>query len=393
MTNRGGNILFIIFEFSDTNFLKMPWRILTELLPLLAKSTNYKIYVLTDTKKVNKVKTVIEGKNVKLLSVSKPILRYPYKGMFTTIRKIIERLNIESIVVFSGWNLGLWTRIAEKLRLRKLILFILTPVYNLKDLTIILLYYLVPLIKFGTIRDLVFLLKLLFENIMIRISSMTVFTKISNGKTKVELVVLSENNFEFFNSLGFKTHLIVPQLKIHTIIDKEEAKATSEDSRISIAYFGPLLIARGYDIVLRLGSYGRFRVALYSRDKISNGLRRKISKFKVSIVERFFENFDEIVREAEKHDLIILPFRFVVTDIPLVVLELACTGATVITTRYSNIQPRLAPNLIEIDLRQIGNIDSIMKITRLQRKFHVKPVATINWGNATTQIIRILRDE
>jgi len=391
MTNQEGNILFVIFEFSDTNFLKMPWRILTELLPLLAKNTNYKIYVLTDMKKINKVKTIIESENVKLLSVSKPILRYPYKGMFTAIRKIIEHLNIESIVVFSGWNLGLWIRIAEKLRLRKLVLFILTPVYSLKDLAIILLYYLAPLIKFGTIRDLVFLLKLIFENVMIRISSITVSSKISNEKTKVELVVLSENNFKFFNSLGFKTHLIVPQLKVHTITEKKkETKVPSEDSKISIAYFGPLLIARGYDVVLRLGSYEQFCVTLYSRDKISNGLLRKISKFNVSIVERFFENFNEIVYEAEKHDLIILPFRFVVTDIPLVVLELACTGATVITTRNSNIKPGLAPNLIEIDLRQIRDIDSILKITRLQRKFHAKPVPTIDWSNPAMQIIRIL---
>jgi len=393
VTNREDNTLFVIFEFSDTNFLKMPWRVLTELLPFLAKSTNSNIYVLTDTKKVSKVKAIIERENVKLLSVSKPILRYPYKGMFTVIRKIVKSLNIESIVVFSGWNLGLWIRIAEILRPHKLVLFVLTPIYSFKDLAFVLPHYLVPLIKFGTIRDFVFLLKLFFENILIRISSRMVSTKI--GNTEVELIVFSENNFKFFKSLGFKTHLIIPKLKIHSMIErsKKDTKVPNEDSRISIAYFGPLLIARGYDVVLRFGSYELFHVTLYSRDKINRCLLRKFSRFKVSIVERFFEDFDEIAREAEKHDLIILPYRFVVTDIPLIVLELACTGAIVITTRYSNIKPGLIPNLIEMDLRQIGDTDSILKIIQLQRKFKTKPVAAIDWSGVAAQTIRILGNE
>jgi len=393
MTNEKGNILFVIFGFSDTNLLKMPWRILTEILPLLAKSANSKIYVLTDTKKVSKVEAVIECENVKLLSVSKPILRYPYKGMFNVIRKIVERLNIESIVVFSGWNLGLWIRVAERLRLRKLVLFVLTPIYSFKDLAFVLLHYLAPLIKLGTIRDFVFLLKLFFENTLIRISSRMASTKINNKE--VELIVFSENNFKFFKSLGFKTHLIIPQLKIHAMVErsKKDTKVPSEDSRISIAYFGPLLIARGYDIVLRLGTYELFRITLYSRDKINRGLLRKFSGLKISIVERFFENLDEITREAEKHDLIILPYRFVVTDIPLIVLELACTGAIVVTTRYSNIKPRSIPNLIEADLRQIEDIDSILRISQLRRKFNVKPVATIDWSGVATQTIRILGSE
>jgi hypothetical protein len=110
---RAKNILFAIFDLNDTNYTKMPWALFVRTLPIIAERIpDAKIYVLTDTKNCSTVRRLIEKDNLKLILSSRPILRYPYKGLSATLEVLCKRLDIDTLVVLSGWSIHVWNRIA-----------------------------------------------------------------------------------------------------------------------------------------------------------------------------------------------------------------------------------------------------------------------------------------
>ncbi|MEM4677292.1 MAG: hypothetical protein QXY55_05345 [Candidatus Korarchaeota archaeon] len=96
--------LFSVFDLNDYNYLKMPWRIVVEVLPPLSKAMpDSTFYILTDSKQTCKVRKMLEENiNVKLISLNTPVLRYPYKGLVQTIESLKKRFNIEGLIVFPG---------------------------------------------------------------------------------------------------------------------------------------------------------------------------------------------------------------------------------------------------------------------------------------------------
>lgn len=381
-----GHILFVVFDFSDINYMKMPWRLFTEIVPLIAEKSNFRVYVLTDTNNVNVLRRLIEKNNVKMITISKPILRYPYRGLFHVMHRISMKLDIRFLIVLSGWNLGLWVKLAKKMGIPNLLLVTLLPIYELRDIVGISLDYLPSLVKFGTIRDLVYIVKLIFENILVRLSVKTLTKNVDCLKG---IIVTSESSKKFFVRSGFKAYCVVPRLKLDELQCISNNRIENND-KLSLAYFGPLILARGYDIVIEKTLCEMFNVTIYSRDKLTPKIRRKLTHGNVVIVERFFRSPREVINEAKKHDLLILPFRFVVSDIPLIVLELAYSGNILVTTQYSHIERSTSPNLIILDLKQLRNPYSIARLVLLGRKMSVKPILTIDWSEAVEKLLQLL---
>jgi hypothetical protein len=381
---RAKNILFAIFDLNDTNYMKMPWALFVRTLPIIAeKIPDAKIYVLTDTKNCSTVRRLIEKDNLKLISSSRPILRYPYKGLSATLEVLCKRLDIDTLVVLSGWSIHVWNRIAGKLKINNLILIVLTPVYKTNDLLTMSLDYFTSSLNYGRPEDLIYLTKLIFENLIIRL-----LLKIVKFSNKPTIIVASEDSKELFQNHGFVTYKINFKLKYNITGDR----IFQSKSNPSIAYFGVPLIARGYDIVIELAKpipdidfvlYLRERLTAIARKKMHKGLRNLRTVFK------FFHSMEDLIAEARRHNLLLLPFRFVISDFPLIVVEVLCSGRLVVTTKYSHVDLIKMPNLVTLDLVQVKNPSIIRRLA--EREFRI-PISScyIDWEFVADELSRFL---
>jgi hypothetical protein len=381
------NILFTIFDLNDTNYMKMPWALFMKTLPIIAeKMPNVRIYVLTDTKNCVIVKKLIEKENLKLISISKSILRYPYKGLLGTLKTFYEKLSIDTLVVLSGWNLRVWNSVADKLRIDNLVLIVLTPVYKLNELSKISMDYLTSSLKYGEPMDLIYFIKLIFENLMVRF-----FLKAVRPLNKLKVIVASEDSRALFQRHGFETFKI--SFKLKSSVAQNHTFSSQHRGIPSIAYFGPPLIARGYDIVLELARASQnTNFVLNLREPLPLIARKRIKSKDIrnlKIVTKFFCSTEDLVDEARKYDLLLLPFRFVVSDFPLVVIEILCSGRLVITTQYSHVDIVKAPNLIVLDLAHVKNPDIVKRLAEKGIKISMNSCC-LDWEFVASELIRSL---
>ncbi|MEM4593146.1 MAG: hypothetical protein QW196_07070 [Sulfolobales archaeon] len=389
--------LFSVFDLNDYNYLKMPWRIVVEVLPPLSKAMpDSTFYILTDSKQTCKVRKMLEENiNVKLISLNTPVLRYPYKGLVQTIESLKKRFNIEGLIVFSGVNIHVWIRIAKLLEIKKLVIVFLTPIYTWRELAVIATKLVPKLLVHGSFLDLLDLVKLCYENILTRfvLSISRNIIKLTEDYD-VHVIVMHYNASSLFKKLKFKVHIAVPKLIL--IGKKQRGQWHSSNEVLRIAYFGPLILARGYDIVVelsgRLPKDAPVMVTLFSRSKLTSNLLDKLSSVNIKVVEKFFENFEEIVRIAESYDLIVLPFRFVLSDIPLVVLELACSGTLVVTTPYSHVT-KSCPNLVVLDINELENTSRVIGLAYFAKKLYNRYHYAIYWGDFVDLLKKVLRGE
>jgi hypothetical protein len=367
--------------------MKMPWALFMKTLPVIAeRMPNVRIYVLTDTKDCVVVKKLIERENLKLISISKSILRYPYKGLLGTLKSLCEKLGIDTLVVLSGWNLHIWYSIADKLRISSLVLIVLTPVYRVNELLKISLDYLISFLKYGEPKDMVYLIKLIFENLMMRL-----LLRVVKPLDKLMVVVASESCKELFQRYGFRPFKISLKLKFNVV--RNHVSLDQYGGTPSIAYFGPPIIARGYDIVVELAKTSQnIDFVLYLREPLSIIAKEGIAREDIrnlKIVFKFFRSTGELAAEARKHHLLLLPFRFVVSDFPLVLVEVLCSGRLIVTTQYSHADVVKAPNLITLDLTQVRNPDIVKRLVEKGIKISMNS-CYIDWEFVAGELIRFL---
>jgi len=381
------NILFAVFDLNDTNYMKMPWALFIKTLPIIAeKMPNVRIYILTDTKDCVVVKKLIEKENLKLIPISKPILRYPYRGLLGTLKTLCEKLGIDTLVVLSGWNLHVWNSVADKLRIKSLVLILLTPVYRMDELLKISLDYFTSFLKYGEPKDVVYLIKLIFENLMVRL-----ILRVLKPLNKLTVVVASESCKKLFQRCGFRPFKIGLKLKFE--VARSHVYLDQFKDAPSIAYFGPPIIARGYDIVVELAKASQnISFVLYLREPLSIIAKKRIARKVIrnlKIVFKFFRSTEELVIEARKHHLLLLPFRFVVSDFPLVLMEILCSGRLVVTTQYSHADVVKVPNLITLDLAQVRNPDIVRRLVEKGIKIPVKS-CYIDWEFIADELTKSL---
>jgi hypothetical protein len=369
--------------------MKMPWALFIKTLPIIAeKMPNVRIYILTDTKDCVVVKKLIEKENLKLIPISKPILRYPYRGLLGTLKILCENLGIDILVVLSGWNLHVWNSVADKLRIKSLVLIVLTPVYRMDELLKISLDYFTSFLKYGEPKDVVYLIKLIFENLMVRL-----ILRVVKPLDKFTVVVASESCKKLFQRCGFRTFKIGLNLKFD--VPRSHVSLDQYRNTPSIAYFGPPIIARGYDIVVELAKASQSQdisFVLYLREPLSIIAEKRIARKDIrnlKIVFKFFRSTEELVIEARKHHLLLLPFRIVVSDFPLVLMEILCSGRLVVTTQYSHADVVKVPNLITLDLAQVRNPDIVRRLVEKGIKIPVKS-CYIDWEFVADELTKSL---
>ncbi|MEM4452665.1 MAG: hypothetical protein QW182_05630 [Thermosphaera sp.] len=389
--------LFSVFDLNDYNYLKMPWRIIVEVLPSLSKvMPDSTLYILTDGKQTRKLREMFErSNNVKLISLNNPVLRYPYKGLVQTIESLKKRFNIETLVVFSGVNIHVWMRVAKLLKIKKLVIVFLTPIYTWKELAVIAVKFIPRLLMYGTFVDFLDFVKLCYENALARFVLPIARNILKlNKDCDVHIIVMHHNAFSLFKRLKFKVHIVVPKLLL--VEKKQRSHWLSPNEVPRIAYFGPLILARGYDIVVelsrRLPKDTPVMVTLFSRSKLTRNLLNKLSSANLNVFERFFENLEEIMQVAEGYDLIVLPFRFILSDIPLVVLELASSGTLVVTTSYSHVT-KSCPNLVILDINELSDASKVIELANFAKKIYSRYHYAISWADFVDLLKKVLRGE
>ena len=379
--------MFAIFDLNDDNYMKMPWALLVNTLPIIAKKLpDTKIYVLTDTKKCINVKKIIERENLKVLSLSRPVLRYPYRGLLSVLKTLNKMLNIDTLVAVCGWNIHKWGAIADRLKVSNLALIILTPLYHANELLKVSMETLPSLLKYGRFIDFIYFIKLIFENFVVRL-----ILNLTKLVGKFSIIVFTESEKKIFQRYGFKSHKVNIRLKFNAGQSYRFSGQCTDNP--SIVYFGLPIVPRGYDIVVELARNSSMNFVMYLREHFPMPVRirallRDVNN-NLKVIFKFFRSSNELISEAEKHHLILLPFRFVVSEFPLVVLEALCSGRLVVTTPYSNVRAINAPNLIVLDFSQIKNPTSIERLAKKNIKIVVDS-CEIDWEFIANELIRIL---
>jgi len=125
-------------------------------------------------------------------------------------------------------------------------------------------------------------------------------------------------------------------------------KKISDVSTIkTIGYFGPPYLTRSFDQVVdfflwinkKKYNFNKKIITRIDRDnlvKVEEKYTSKIEDKKLKVVSGFLDR-DELIKELLEIDVLILPFKIVMAELPIVVLEALELGISVVTTEDSGV--------------------------------------------------------
>ncbi|OLQ76111.1 hypothetical protein BIT28_19040 [Photobacterium proteolyticum] len=145
------------------------------------------------------------------------------------------------------------------------------------------------------------------------------------------VIFISDETYNLFSTLNNKLHLI-PFKK-----DNWGGGNNIEIKRDKVAYLGPPFETRGFDIALNLFNkiegYECKVITRIERDSLKKRLINYSNnssnvKFILGMLSR-----EELLKELSDVKILVLPFRVVMSELPIVVLEAAELGIQIITTK------------------------------------------------------------
>ena len=258
------------------------------------------------------------------------------------LKSDLEKLNYQIIIIgdmnmvpedFTGTVIkvfglrDLWTNYSERYKLVYLMTF---SVYsNTKFLS----FDLKTTIKNWRYLDRIFLMSL----------TPKLFLKKTLSKASC-VVVISDRSEKFLSNI------INAQKYVPFIANNWEAVPKNKNnsrSKITVGYFGPPYLTRSFDDVVKFFVWLNKKnqkiyqklITRIDRDdlrEVEKLYASKLNKKKCKIVSGFL-NRDELLEELLEINVLILPFKIVMAELPIVVLEALELGIPVITTEDSGI--------------------------------------------------------
>ena len=196
--------------------------------------------------------------------------------------------------------------------------------------------------------------------------------KTLNSSAIKKVITTSRQNTERLRQIGVLSHKIVhipPGVNstffeplLETEIQSIRKDVCENFNKFLITYFGPPLLTRGVGTLLkalkvaltispqlrnRICTLFLFRVREHEYDIQTEKINGLISSYNYSKIVRIKSTFlsaNEIASYIAASDLIILPFKHVISDFPVSVMEAMSMGKPVISTRLDGI-----PELLEND--------------------------------------------
>lgn len=382
-------IAIICPDFQKSNLRKLPWKYIYELTKYL--NDNHEVVVITDSDKRD-----ING--ICIFSIKK--IFKPLKGETKELLNILERENPDKCIML----LGLTSFLRTEFKINNPVIGIFTsPIYPIREL-----------IKNIGLKDsykyrkytLIHYLNALIPNFLIR-----------KWQSKFDRIVFMSN--DTFKKLVYKglspkrgllippgldeEFLILPEYenvnKIKNIINPEGVPV--------IMYFTSPLTLRGTDILVKAFAKVRKEInckliflsridyfELLKEEKILKEIANKegVSN-SVEIISKYL-NPKEIKEYLSASDIICLPFKIVISDIPISLLEAMALGKPVISTNVACIPEILNGNgkivkandsddLADVLISLINHKDLIYKLVNENREYP-------SWDHNNKQFLEII---
>ena len=333
-------IYVICLDFNKHNLIKQPWRYVFEISSYLTKN-NFDLTILTNKNKLSN-SSIINGIKIRYLNNI-------YSNFSFT--KELERIIIEEKPDILMPILGVSSFIRVKTKLDVPIIGILTaPLYTLREV-----------MNVG-LRELLchsgYLLTHLLGSLIPKIV-------IKNGSKKYDrIIVLSKRNETKLIAYGIPKEKIaiippgidnVPSSPLRFEDIRQFKDKINPEQMPLILYFGSPLTLRGTDLLINSFSHINnilpSRLLILSRldtpdlekdeERLRKLIKRKRLENSVDIISRKLEK-DELRKYILVADIICLPFKIVLSDFPLGILESMALGKLVISVDLDGI-----PELLE----------------------------------------------
>ena len=328
-------IAMICFDFNDLNLRKQPWRYVYEVARGL-KARGHEVRLLTDDSKGTTL-----SPEVPVLSVNR--LLTPLKGESRELITALERENPDRVIML----LGLTSFLRIRFEIKQPVVGILTSsVYSLREI-----------IKNVGVRDLIRYHR--YTLIHVLNSLVPSFFVRKWSKKFRYIVVLSQKNRERLIKKGVppeKVVVIPPgideeflELPERETIERIRYEISPEGDPIIMYYTSPLTL-RGTDTVVRalpkILEVKRVKLLILSRPDYRSVLKEEQKLMRIARKLKVEENLvlisknlspQEVKAYVGSADVVALPFKLVLSDVPLSILEAMALGKVVAGTDVDGI--------------------------------------------------------
>ncbi|MDY6965776.1 MAG: glycosyltransferase family 4 protein [Halobacteriota archaeon] len=352
-------VCVICFDFKESNIRRQPWRYIYELCKGII-SQNIDLKLISDGGQKSEEDDLISG--IKILRIKK--LRSIFFGETKELSKALKKENPDTVITLTG----LTTFLSLRFKVDFPMIGILTsPIYSLRDLK-----------RLG-LREIVCNFNYIFIHLIGAITPRSLIRKRINSLNY--MVVLSEANRSKLKCFGVdpkKIVLIPPGIGEFDLISPDEKnvenlrREINPENGLTIIYFGPSLTLRGTDTLIE--AFVRVKNAIPSckllilsrlaqnelldqEDHIKAISEKKGVSDSVNIVSGVLK--PEAVKEyISAADLVTLPFKIVISDVPMSILEAMALGKPVISTNIDGISELLDGHGVVVepnDSRQLSD--------------------------------------
>jgi len=191
------------------------------------------------------------------------------------------------------------------------------------------------------------------------------------------IIVISDRSEEYLSKI-VSTHKYIPFIFNNWGNIKQDRK--NKKNKKTIGYFGPPFLTRSFDDIINFFSwlnnngymYNKKIITRIEREELKNIADIYLSKInhdKSLKVVKGFLNRDALAKELLDIDVLILPFKIVMSELPIVVLEALELNIPIITTSDSgiNLITKNQKNIIVFDnFEEDKFIDAIKFIENLK---------------------------
>jgi glycosyltransferase involved in cell wall biosynthesis len=402
-------IVFVSFQYCRENLRLLPWKYVNEFSKQF-KKLGHSVVIITDGyPNLPRIDLIDDIPIIHLAHVK----HFPPKGFKSIVAAISE---IDPDIVF--WQMGL-TNFFQK----KLFNIIDYPIVSFLGSSIYWRHEIIERIGISEIWKERNLITNLVETFFPRL-----FVRSSLNSAAIKLVVAtSQENAKRLKKIG-----VLPEKIVHIPVggdpyfledppQKTIIAARSEvcgnEQKVVITYFGPPLLTRGVDTFLKSLNYiccsfpgleNRLKVLFlfrirkdekYSGEKIVNKFFDQFSHSEIIKIRKGFLSGNEIKSYIAASDLIVLPFKHVISDFPLAVVEAMSMGKLVISTRVDGITELLEPdrgilidpgdyiNLAKVIARLLEDMPSVKDYGRRAKSYISK---SPTWESSSKKMLDLI---
>lgn len=391
------NISIICHDFRPSNINRLPWKYIYEIASYL--SQNHKITVITNSSDEDLVK---EDFDIDLNVITVKKLFKPLKGETNELIDVLEREKPDKCVLLTG----LTSFLRREFKIKQPTIGIFTsPTYPL-----------MTLLKNIGIKDSLNYRRYTFIHYLNGLIPNYFVRKWGNSYEK--MIFLSEYSEKKLIQKGFpdqKTHLIpcgIDDTFFHQPSSETVQtirKKINPDNIPLIMYFTSPLTLRGTDTLLkafaRVLKTKNSRLVFLSRmdnkklqdevNKLEKIIKKEDIMEKVTIISEKL-NIDEVKNYVSAADIICLPFKIIISDFPVSIIEAQLLGKTVISTDVAGIGEYVNESLLSKPNNHENLAETIIKELNLKQKSneYSKENKSINtWENSFKDFDSILNSK